>query len=325
MHVLLGIDAGGTKTRAILVDEQGGLVGYGESSAGNPNNVGAAKACQAYLEACQRAWENAGRSRGEVACAYLACAGIKTDDDADEMKTQAISLGLAEPEKLFVGNDLEAALAGALASKPGIALVAGTGSFCLGRDATGKMTHCGGWGWILDDVGSASWLGIQGIRAAVRSSDGRAEKTSLLGIAMQRYDASTPDALQQAVYAREQPRDLASFASELIAAASAGDEASLSILKEGATGLAQLVSSVAARLSWQSGPKVVLCGSAARGGPPYQPMIEAAISQATPGALIKDPILSPVAGAALLAIEKANIPLTDTILKNLSLAESALR
>ncbi len=78
-----------------------------------------------------------------------------------------------------VDHDLRIALAGGLAGAVGIVLIAGTGSSCYGRNEKGQSWICGGWGHILDDVGSSYWMGLQAMIAAVRDFDGRGDATRL--------------------------------------------------------------------------------------------------------------------------------------------------
>ena len=79
-------------------------------------------------------------------------------------------------------NDTVAGLTGGLSGRPGLALIAGTGSACLGVNAHGERWLCGGWGALADDVGSAPWVGLRALQAAVRAEDGRAGPTALRDI-----------------------------------------------------------------------------------------------------------------------------------------------
>ena len=61
----------------------------------------------------------------------------------------------------------------------GCILIAGTGSICTGITEDGKTARAGGWGHLIDDVGSGYALGRDALTAVVRAQDGRGAKTVL--------------------------------------------------------------------------------------------------------------------------------------------------
>jgi N-acetylglucosamine kinase-like BadF-type ATPase len=204
MQLYLGIDGGGTRTRAILVDSQGRVVGEGEAGPSNYNNVGLAAAGRALRAAAESAWARAGKPRTATtpASAFLGLAGVKASVDVARLTSLAESAGLAPAGQVTVANDLHNALAGGLAGRPGIALIAGTGTNCLGRDATGATFMCGGWGWLLDDVGGGIGLALAGLRAATRAADGRSSAIGLLPRALAFFGLTDANELLERLYAR---------------------------------------------------------------------------------------------------------------------------
>jgi N-acetylglucosamine kinase-like BadF-type ATPase len=73
--------------------------------------------------------------------------------------------------ELVLCGDEEIALDAAFAGGPGILVVAGTGSNAIGRSASGELFGAGGWGPVLGDEGSGTWIGHEAIRAALRAQD----------------------------------------------------------------------------------------------------------------------------------------------------------
>lgn len=207
-----------------------------------------------------------------------------------------------------MANDLHNALTGGLAGRPGIALNAGTGTNCLGRDASGKSFMCGGWGWLLDDVGGGVGLALAGLRAATRAADGRSPATGLLPAALAFFGLTEANELLERLYVRDCPPDeLATFAPVVTREAATGDGAALAVLREGARALAELVAGAAQALVFPGGPAVILLGGSACSGTPYQPMVEAAILRAVPGARLVQPLGTPVHGAALNALRSEGV------------------
>lgn len=310
MKLFLGIDGGGTRTRAILVDAEGRVVGEGEAGPSNYNNVGLDAAARALRAAAVSAWSRAGQPFAPAASsAFLGLAGVKAAVDIARLTSLAENIGLAPAGQVTVANDLHNALAGGLAGRPGIALIAGTGTNCLGRDASGTSFMCGGWGWLLDDVGGGIGLALAGLRAATRAADGRAPDTGLLPAALAFFGLTEANELLERLYVRACPPDeLAAFSAVVTREAAGGDATALAILHDGALALAELVAGAARRLDFPQGPEIVLLGGCARSGAPYQPLIEAAIRAALPAARIVEPVGTPLHGAARNALRAAGLP-----------------
>lgn len=316
--LFLGIDGGGTHTRAVLVDASGRIHGEGEATACNYHNVGIAQASEALSAATRAAWLAAGLQPRPAACAFIGSAGVKSAIDIARITSAAEGGGLAAAGNIRVENDLHNALTGGLAGRPGIALIAGTGTNCLGRDARGTSFMCGGWGWLIDDVGGAFGLALAAMRLAAKSSDGRANTTRLLPAMLAFLGLSEPNELLARLYAQPwTPDELADFAPVVTRLAAEGDAGAKSVLAEGASALAELAAGCARALDFGPKPEVVLLGGCARSGPPYQPLIESALRRAIPQAKIVEPRHTPLHGAALNALHLAGIsPLPRLTRKN---------
>lgn len=317
MDLFLGFDGGGTRTRAWLVDQTGRRLGTGQAGPANPNNVGTAGAVAAIAAAANEARRAAGLEGKPVRAAFAACAGLKTAGDSAAFALALTSAGVAS--EVQAANDTEAALAGGLAGAPGIALIAGTGSFCLGRDASGRRAWRGGWGWLLDDIGGAFWIGREAVRAVALAADGRAPATRLREPVLAHFKVGEPDALLGALYRPDlSPVELAALAPLVDAAALAGDEPAKAILEASAHGSAELVRLVAGALQWNGSVPLVIIGGLGRSGPPYTPVLHAAIAAVAPAVRFVDPLLPPVAGAVLRALEMGGVSSSPTLIETLS-------
>lgn len=315
MELYLGIDGGGTRTRAVLVDAQGLIHGEGEAGAANYNNIGLPAAVSALQAASEAAWRDAGRAFGAAAFCHAGLAGAKSSLDFARLSAALESARLAPPGRLSVTNDLHNALSGGLAGQPGIALIAGTGSNCLGRNDRGDYFMCGGWGWLLDDEGSATGLALAALRAAVRSADRRSGDTALLNASLAFFGLNEANEILAALYTSGLPVDkIASFAPVVTRLANEGDAQALAIIDAGARALAELVATTSRELAFpDQAPAVVLLGGSARSGAPYQPKIEAAIRDNLPKARIVDPVYEPHWGAAFNALQQAGLPLPSRL------------
>lgn len=308
MKLFLGIDGGGSHTRAYLVNARGCILGKGNSGSSNYHNVGLETATHRLLEAGLEAAASAGCTLDMVHCAFLGCAGIKSTVDTSRLRASAETAGLAPAGRIEVENDLVNALTGGLTGRPGIAVIAGTGSNSLGRDVHGHSRMCGGWGWMLDDAGSAMGLTLSAMRRVVRGVDGRNPPTRLTASLLAFLGLTEPEEILARLLVDEWSVDeLAAFAPVLMRSAEAGDAGAEAVLREGANALGELAATLSRQLHFPEGPEIVLLGGCARSGPPYQPLVEAAISSAVPEARLIEPEASPLEGAALNALRLGGI------------------
>lgn len=309
MTWFLGIDGGGTHTRALIANASGALLGMGESGSSNYHSVGVKLAVEAVAEAVARARAEAGVS-GVAAGAFLGLAGVKSLPDHVAIREALTGLNLtALPATLGLDHDLRIALAGGCGDLPGIVVVAGTGSAAYGRDPQGHTAQTGGWGWLLDDQGGGVWLAVQGLRRVFEAADGRASATRLEPALFAELGVSTPrEAMQWALRSDTSRSQLAALASVVVAAA-ADDEAARDIVREGTRQLARLVSALLGRLDFADGEVRVVPFGGLLGNAVYLAAFRDAVMQAAPQATILAAPSPAVVGAVILATQLAGTPL----------------
>ena len=138
---------------------------------------------------------------GSLASIFLGLGGVSTEDDRrDILGILADVPEAGQAGRIVVENDTVAGLTGGLSGRPGLTLIAGTGSICLGINPTGERRLCGGWGALADDVGSAPWVGLRALQAAVRAEDGRGAPTLLRAIVFDFLSLSEPRQLISRVH-----------------------------------------------------------------------------------------------------------------------------
>lgn len=312
--VVAGVDGGGTHTRIALLRADGHVLGVGEGPSGNLHDVGRARLADHMATAWREAWRAAGGTPRPVEAAFLAMASVGLAKDRAEVLDVALSLGLAPPERTRVDIDLAAALAGGLAGGPGIALIVGTGSSCYGRRPDGRAWQVGGWGSMLDDVGSATWLGTRAMTAAARSYDGRGPTTVLQERVREALGVSEMRGMLRAVDADGLSRARRAELAKLVtAAARDGDAHAKTLLDQGADALAECVEAAARVLEWTTPPLEVVATGGLASDPDYGALIRAAILRRVPFATVVAPRIENVLGAAVLALGLAGVPLTDTL------------
>src|SRR5579885_834496 len=247
----LGVDGGGSKTLAVIVNERGEEVGRGLADGANYNTVGLEAAVQHIYTAVEQAM-HAAKCRLPLRKAWLGLAGIDRQADHDLLLPHLC--GLAERVRLT--NDGELLLAG-LENAVGVVLISGTGSIALGRDADGRRARSGGWGHILGDEGSGYSIAQQALQAVVRASDGRGPQTALRERILQAWNLRDTDELIGEVYGEPEKAKIASLSSWVMLTARAGDQVAAAILQQAARELALAVHAVCQKLEF-SGQEIPL-------------------------------------------------------------------
>ena len=312
-----GIDGGATRTRAVLVTAEGIVAGFGSAGPSNYDNVGETVAAGNLRDAVEAARKSAGRPLPALTSMFLGMAGVVSHSDRETVRRMAALHNIAPSARIAVDHDIRIALAGGLEGREGIVLIAGTGSSTYGRRADGR-NHRTGWGFLLDDRGSGYFLGLQAMIATVMEADGRGAPTALAHVVRARFKFSDCDDILRIVYHDRIPvAEIASLAPGVIRAAQSGDRVAANILGDGARELAGMVATVARRLLFARDFPVTMTGGLVDRRGHYRDLIHAEIRRLLPGALLVEPSLPPVMGAAILALEGAGIRLTPGILHNL--------
>lgn len=255
VHYLIGVDGGGTGTRARLWGAAPAASPLGQGEAG-PSSLshGVAGAWQQVLQATRQAFAQAGLVTPPWdQCALGAgLAGANAPHQAAEF--HATQPGFAH---LALDTDSFTALLGAHGGRHGVVLLAGTGSAAEAWLPDGSRRLAGGWGFPVGDEGSGAWLGLQAVGMAQQALDGR-RAASPLTDAVSASTGGTAEAML-AWCARANQTAYASLAPAVFA--SAGDDpAADNLLQRAADALADL----ARALDPHGSLPVVCSGSIAR-------------------------------------------------------------
>jgi N-acetylglucosamine kinase-like BadF-type ATPase len=173
----VGVDAGGTKTHALVADESGEVLGVGRAGTGNWEGVGLDGALAALRQAVGEALMAARTSPQEVTAAGYGLAGLDWPSDEARLRPLVEELGLSGPSVLV--NDTFVALRAGAREPWGVVIVAGTGTTVAGRNRRGEMARTPGLGYPFDDWGSAPDLAQAALHAVARAYTGRGPATAL--------------------------------------------------------------------------------------------------------------------------------------------------
>ena len=186
--LVVGLDAGGTRTRAVLAAaEDGRAFGEGAAGPGNALTVPVPRLTDHLVEAIGQAVPEAARARVVAVSGGFAGATAASAEDPGHVNARtALTAALQRlgipADRIRVCSDIEAAFASAPGTPAdGLALVAGTGAVALRITDRRTTTSVDGDGWLLGDDGSGFWIGRSAVRAALRMADGRGPTTVLAG------------------------------------------------------------------------------------------------------------------------------------------------
>jgi len=274
---LLGIDAGGSATRVILVAD--GRVAR-RFTAPPMNALLTADLTDRLATLIATADDT-----GDATAAGIGMPGLRSPDDAAALGAE-LTRRAGRPVR--VTGDGETAWLGAFGAAPGIVVFAGTGSGAMGCDGE-RWARAGGHGFLLGDEGSAYWIGRAAANAALRWEDGMGGSAALRDAVVEASGGDL-DALIESVNSHPAERGRLALLAPVVTALADEDEAARRIALEAAEHLADLASAVRRRL----GPLPV-CGL---GGVLQAPVIWDQFAELT--AAVR-PMAAPEMGAALLA------------------------
>ncbi len=325
--LLAGFDAGQTHTTCrlaalqpgggwrVLAEGQGPGVSHLEA-AGGEDRFG--DALRTSLQAALSAAGLAGAPLTGAGAPLLAAAGVGASGiehgSAVQQRGQALAAATLQlpAGRVLVTGDERTALRGAFSADgpagAGIVVISGTGCIALGRDGHGREHRCGGWGWLLDQGGSACDLGRDALALALEMADGRRPDTGLRAALWQALAGAEEVVTAQRVKAMVVApafgaAGFARLAPCVEALAAAGDADALAVLQRSADALAALVQGVAAALALEQ-PRVCGQGGALRHLPTYAAAYRQALTTRLPGATLVEAAGDACDGALSLAAEQ---------------------
>jgi len=253
--------------------------------------------------------------------AFLGITGTKGDG-----RTERALQGCLPAKRLRVANDKVNALASVTAGRPGVVVIAGTGTIAYGENARGRSATASGWGYLLGDEGAGFWIARQAIATACRAYDGRGEMTKLAELLLEAAKVDDMWDLHFLIYSEKLSRaDMAAMASVVPKAARAGDRAAHRILRLAGRELGLAGGTVARRLRLHTGRCTVgMVGGVFRSSSEVRAAFRQETRKHIPKAVFAGPRFSPVIGSVLLALKLAGVRLTKPVLANLEAASEEI-
>jgi N-acetylglucosamine kinase-like BadF-type ATPase len=295
-----GIDGGGTHSRLALLDRDGKILARSEAGSTNIYSVSKEEVFENLFTLLSSALDAAGVDKKNIAAGCLGSAGLGGQETEIVRGFFDTFLGAEIPVKLC--SDGEILLCGGLDKMEGYCLIAGTGSIALGRFSSGEVVRSGGYGYLLGDEGSASWIGRTAIARVLRSLDNRDIPTEMLIPLLEAAGAGSTRGLIHYVHHEAGKAKIAALAPLVTAAARNGDALALDILFNGAEELSLLVKSVIFKSREIKNRELVLAGGVVKNDEVLTGKLREILAAEIPDLLISTPKKTALDGACMMAI-----------------------
>ncbi|MHB1673823.1 MAG: N-acetylglucosamine kinase [Acidobacteriaceae bacterium] len=296
MAYFLGIDAGATRTRCALAEDD--TVMARASS-------GTIKIMRAQVEDAERNLEamlrdisaESGVPLDAIACTCVGLAGISVPRVAEWVRR---ALHACAGGEILLSGDEEIALEAAFAGGAGVMVAAGTGSNLIGRASNGQRVHVGGWGPVLADEGSGNWIGKRAVRAVFDALD-RDEKTLLMKKVQEAWELPRIGDLVDVVNRIPGP-EFSKLTPIVVECAQRGEADAVRILEQAGNYLGKFAVLAVRRVEKLEGegaasPEVAFTGSILSKIAPVRETMLAYLRQELPGIRIRTEAVDPVLGA----------------------------
>jgi N-acetylglucosamine kinase-like BadF-type ATPase len=281
---VIGIDGGGSLTRALIADGTGRELGSAEG-AGSAVRPGAADfSADVIASTIKQALAKASVS-GRARCAVIGVAGVGRADEREALTDALDDMGIAD--QVVVMPDALIALEDAFGERAGVLLIAGTGSVAFARGPTGTISRCGGWGPVCGDEGGGGWIGRRALGVVTASNDGREPETDLTAPLL---TAAGVNQIEELIgwANRATPSDLARLAPVVMEVAATGDLRASSLITLAVEELGLHVRTLARQLfaDERAAFSLALSGGLLKRGTLMRKRLEHRLKSLTPGAQI---------------------------------------
>jgi glucosamine kinase len=311
-RIYIGVDGGGTKTTAIAITEKGTILGktIGEQINFNTSTIDEAK------QNLKNTIDNLAREYDISSYDCISIGMPSIDDEPTEEIFNSFVSGILPPNIVEMRSDAYMALMGVTLGNPGVMVISGTGSMAIAIDKNEKVHLIGGWGYLLKDKGSAYYIAIEGINAAVKSYENLGVKTELEDAVISFFGVESHRQLIEIFYNPPIPHsEIAKFAKKVIELSQSGDIVASTIVNKTITILAEYAYNLIEKVSED-------CTVGMYGGV-FQKNIHIAkrfaqlVNMKYPKTKVTFPLLPPEIGAVLYAIKKRRSVSVDRFLDNI--------
>ena len=300
MTILAGVDAGASHTEALI-----GTTSLAELARvrGAPGNLRAGEvrdAAQAIATTLAKASQEA-KVGDPIDVLVVGAAGTRLDTDRQAL--QSALLDLSPAKEVVVTSDALVALESAFPEKPGILLIAGTGSIAHARDPSGNLRRVGGFGSRFGDEGSGYALGRAAVAAAIAGHEGRGPETRLTRAVLDAVGVESMDQFPAWAQGAAVPT-IAKLATTACDVADTGDRVAGELVADASRALADHVTALLTHFPEREEVSVILGGGLIGSDTAVRRRTLTELATRAPQARVLDAEIDPAAGALRMAAKK---------------------
>lgn len=323
MGYIIGIDGGATKTRGLLARSDGRIIDRLTVGPTNYRTRGIEEASHLLSNLVSSLLDDTNLQLDDLEIIVGGMAGVHEDFDKKRIEE---GLRKALPTeggvKIEITNDLYIALVGGLQQEFGVVTNAGTGAISIGANKSGRRFLSDGWGYLLGDSGSGFWIGLEAMKATLKSADNRGRDTALEEMIVTHYSLEKTPELLNIAYSDNGSAEIdkiAGLSPLVFTAAQEGDEIALEIIVRAGEELAKTTCAVvdALELTEKEFPLVLSGGvfDANFKGPLVDKFV-AILDERCPGFQLTDPDFPPEVGSLLIGLRRIHGELVEGLLAN---------
>lgn len=224
-NIYIGIDGGGTKTRAIVTDENFKIIGSGLGGASNIR-LSVTESWKSINSAIDEALKGSGIALTQKEYNFHAGMGLA---GVSILKAKKEFLETPHPFRtLILESDAHIGCLAVHDGKDGAIISVGTGviGYLIEK---GKSYRVGGWGFPHADIGGGAWMGLEAAKLTFKAIDGAIEFTPMLNDIFKKFDKNLSDFVTWANAAKSS--DFATLAPFVIDYSQKNDPLSLELIK----------------------------------------------------------------------------------------------
>jgi len=318
MSYVLGVDAGNSKTIALVARIDGTLVGVGRSGCGDIYGTQRELALRAMNEAATAALQQAGVAREALAASVFSAAGADWPEDFVTIRNGVAAYGLGTNP--LVCNDAMGGLRAGSPDGTGVVVVCGTGAAVGAKSPTGQIWHSSF--WQGSHAQGATQLGSMALDAVLEADLGLAPPTALTTVLLKHFNSPHVEALLHLMTRHGGPHPhKKQLARLLLDVAEAGDAVAREIVEGHGRAIAGYAVVAARKVGFDGEARpfhLVLAGGVLRHPSPLlRDAMVARVQEDLPAAQPMRSAFEPAIGAIMLALEDASVRLDATVLDTL--------
>jgi len=315
LQLVIGIDGGATYSHGVAATHEGQVLSVVHSA--SMNFAGSyQKEVRRRVSEILRDLELQLPFSNEFTHYAVSAAGIFNEATTDQKEKLCGKIYPWKRTRLV--GDSAAAFQGATIGRPGVLVICGTGTSIIACNEDGEFTHHGGWGPLLDDVGSAYWIAVKCIRAAIAEFEQTGPTTSITDALCDWYELKNVQGLIPVIYHPEFTRDkFAILASKLDKEIGDADPVYQQICREAGKAVANLTIQTVEKSGLNISPlPLFFSGGVLLFNRTVMKAFEETIREKF-RVMLSQPRLPTVLGATLLALQDAGVDTTSTLIEQL--------